>query len=332
MLIHEHTLQRSDLRVYILGIIKDIDVSVTNPLRQSYVSKTAAGTPPSAADRYAAEEKTPIYVPLCEKAETTFVPCSMDCYGNWGKEGIKFVRELAAARAALSSGLGAHVYERRIIQQCSVALMISNARAIAKGRSFHAAEARPCMADDASDGESDDDEDYERLDTAALEWEQRDNVEAPAHDIDDGTRYEGAIDVSTLGAGVLAKLASGANPRIPPMRALAELAKRTDDLGGEPRSPRARVQWISEAQRLDHLTHTVLNAWRLQVDDVNDDSDAEAGEDGGGVTHDTPVPSTESAEHQNRRGSDGDPDAISAKAEAQMLLFLEEMEQVQHEP
>ena len=156
--------------------------------------------------------------------------------------------------------------------------MISNARAIAKGRSFHAAEARPCMADDASDGESDDDEDYERLDTAALEWEQRDNVEAPAHDIDDGTRYEGAIDVSTLGAGVLAKLASGANPRIPPMRALAELAKRTDDLGGEPRSPRARVQWISEAQRLDDLTHTVLNAWRLQVDDVNDDSDAEAGE------------------------------------------------------
>ena len=30
------------------------------------------------------------------------------------------------------------------------------------------------MADDASDGESDDDEDYERLDAAVLEWEQRD--------------------------------------------------------------------------------------------------------------------------------------------------------------
>ena len=174
--------------------------------------------------------------------------------------------------------------------------------------------------------------DYERLDAAVLEWEQRDNVEAPAHDIDTGSRFEGAIDLSTVGAGVLAKLAAGANPRIPPMRALAELAKRTEDLGGEPRSPRARTHWAQETKRLRSLTRTVINAWRDESDDADDDASAEAGEDADARTHDVTVPVTEAAEHRNRLGSDGDPDAIVAKVDAQMLIFLEEMKQVQHEP
>ena len=47
----------------------------------------------------------------------------------------------------------------------------------------------------------------------------------------EGPRYEGPVDISTLEAGELAKLASGPRPQIPPFRALAELARRTDGKG-----------------------------------------------------------------------------------------------------
>ena len=73
----------------------------------------------------------------------------------------------------------------------------------------------------------------------------------------------------------LAKLAYGTNPRIPPMKALEELGRRTDDLGGEPRSPRARAKWRESHMQLFDLRTAVMDAF-MKMPNGQEDSDAEA--------------------------------------------------------
>ena len=319
VMIHEHTRERSDLRVKILGRFKDVDVSVTNPLRPSYVVGTAAGSLPSAADRYVADEKGK-YVTLCAQAvpPTIFVPCSLDCYGNWGTEGKKFVKELASARASLSSGQEAHVYERRIIQQCSVALMISNARAIAKGRLFHAAEAIREAAEDTSSDESDAD-DGEMWVLAAQEGTggpliiEDDDDGFDVFGTFEGSRYEGTVDISKLDAGELAKLASGPSPHIPPFRALAELARRIDDLGEAPIPGTAQAEWYAASRRLATYKRTVNEGWRSR----HEESDTEASD------------VEEGAEPVDAGPSDGEVE-VHRDGEEEMVAFLAEMEEKEH--
>ena len=78
--------RRSDVMIKNLGIVKHLDVAVTHPLRKDFVKMTADRTG-SAAEEYARIEKDGEYAKLCSKANTTFVACVMDCYGNWCEEG-----------------------------------------------------------------------------------------------------------------------------------------------------------------------------------------------------------------------------------------------------
>ena len=136
--------RRSDIRIKYLGIVKDLDVAVTHPLRPDSLKKTADGSG-SAAESYAKKEKVDEYANLCLRAGTTFVACVMDCYGNWCASGREMLEELASARAALG-GAPAHVHLHRLIMQCNVALMLGNARTLHKGRAESAEEALPMAA------------------------------------------------------------------------------------------------------------------------------------------------------------------------------------------
>ena len=82
------------------------------------------------------------YEKTCLEANTTFVACVLDCYGNWCESGRKMLEEIATARAALG-GSPAHVHLRRLILQCNVAMMLGNARTLHKGRTEFNEEALP---------------------------------------------------------------------------------------------------------------------------------------------------------------------------------------------
>ena len=96
--IHPGTRLRSDLRKRNLGVVKDGDVAVTYPLQLKYRTGTAA------ADRYALDEKVPLYTKACEEANTMQVSLVLDCFGNWCETGRAFLDEIAMAKAALAPG------------------------------------------------------------------------------------------------------------------------------------------------------------------------------------------------------------------------------------
>ena len=275
--------QRSDVRVKLLGVIKDIDVSVTHPLRPAFLKGTADGATPSAADKYAAIEKIPIYAKMCAEGPTptTFVSVSLDCFGNWSKDALKLLAEMAAARASLSSCLAPHVYERRILQQCAVAIMINNAKTIAKVREFRGAEGIPLDATAWSDGESDIDDDPVALGhTDAAMFDLTDiegGTDAQVITLDTGTRH--TTDLSSLGVKGLAKAGAGANPGIPPMLILQELAARLDSLDPEPPGDElARGQWLKDFNQLKCVMRDMTAAMRRERDALDtleaDEADA----------------------------------------------------------
>ena len=327
--------QRSDLRIKLLGVIMDIDVSVTHPLRPAFLKGTADGTAPSAADKYAAIEKTPIYATMCAEGSTptTFVPVSLDCYGNWSKEALKLLAEMAAARASLSSCLAPHVYERRALQQCAVAIMINNAKTIAKVREYRGAEGIPLDATAWSDGDSDIDDPVALGHTDAATFDLSDTeggMDAQVITLDTGTRH--TTDLALLGVKYLAKAGAGANPSIPPTLVFNELAARLDNLDPEPligEEP-ARGQWIANWNQLRSVMEDMSAAMRRERDahetlEADENEAAQVEEDWAAFQAAqlrAAAPPQAPADAQVSLQSEGDVDHV--------MEFLEEMEGRQH--
>ena len=97
------------------------------------------------------------YTEICKVAGTVHVSLVLDCFGNWCAAGRAFLEEIAMAKAALAPGVSKETHLLRLIQQCSVSLMLYNARTLHKARGGTESEATfACTRfDDADDGESD---------------------------------------------------------------------------------------------------------------------------------------------------------------------------------
>ena len=224
-MIHSGTRLRSDLRTRNLGVVKDGDVAVTNPLRPLYVRETASGKGPSAADRYAKEEKVDMYTEVCKVAETVHVPLVLDCFGNWCATGRAFLEEIAMAKAALAPCVSKATHLLRLIQQCSVALMLYNARTLHKARGATESEATfACTRfDDADDGESDSEDEGGR--DSVLAGDEGGAVLAMSWGLAQGEAPDlGLASINALKKGLDSKNEWQAYDR------LAELARRRDDL------------------------------------------------------------------------------------------------------
>ena len=97
------------------------------------------------------------YTELCKVAGTVHVSLVLDCFGNWCAAGRAFLEEIAMAKAALAPGVSTATHLLRLIQQCSVCLMLYNARTLHKAWGPLEFEATFACSrfDDRDDGESD---------------------------------------------------------------------------------------------------------------------------------------------------------------------------------
>ena len=95
--------------------------------------------------------------------------------------------------------------------------------------------------------------------------------------LDTGTRH--TTDLSSLGVKGLAKAGAGANPSIPPMLILQELAARLDSLDPEPPGDElARGQWLKDFNQLKCVMRDMTAAMRRERDALDtleaDEADA----------------------------------------------------------
>ena len=162
---------------------------------------------------------------VCKVAETVHVPLVLDCFGNWCATGRAFLEEIAMAKAALAPCVSKATHLLRLIQQCSVSLMLYNARTLHKARGGTESEATfACTRfDDADDGESDSEDEGGR--DSVLAGDEGGAVLAMSWGLAQGEAPDlGLASINALKKGLDSKNEWQAYDR------LTELARRRDDL------------------------------------------------------------------------------------------------------
>ena len=114
------------------------DFAVTHPHQPAYVNLLADPANPvnAAAEEYARTQKTAKYAPAVEAEGYIFRPVVCDAWGNWTAGALQTFHAVAL-HSSFRDGQRPAVHRRCLLQRLSVALFVSNARALLV-RSDHA--------------------------------------------------------------------------------------------------------------------------------------------------------------------------------------------------
>ena len=121
----------ADLLLPVEGELWVCDFAVTHPIQPLYVDGTADASMPVnfAAERYGADVKDARYSAGVEAHGYVFKATVVDAFGNWNTAGREVI-EAVGLQSSFRDGVNARVHTRHLIQRLSVALFISNARAL----------------------------------------------------------------------------------------------------------------------------------------------------------------------------------------------------------
>ena len=109
------------------GLDTALDVTVVNPLQQTFLNQSAAN--PGHALHKAYERKMTRHGEACRMAGIAFTPLPLDTLGVWGESTVREVRRMGSSLARHTEGEEAEVI-RHLIQRVSVTLMKVNANLI----------------------------------------------------------------------------------------------------------------------------------------------------------------------------------------------------------
>ena len=104
-----------------------LDVTVINPLQQTFLNQSAAN--PGHALHKAYERKMTRHGEACRMAGITFTPLPSDTFGAWGESTVREVRRMGSSLARQTGGEESEVI-RHLIQRVSITLMKVNANLI----------------------------------------------------------------------------------------------------------------------------------------------------------------------------------------------------------